>query len=38
MGSINRWLMHVADLMPTLLEVAGTSYPPRPSMGATRHR
>jgi arylsulfatase A-like enzyme len=26
-GSINRGLMHVADLMPTLLEVAGTSYP-----------
>jgi arylsulfatase len=26
-GSINRGLMHVADLMPTLLEIAGTSYP-----------
>jgi len=26
-GSINRGLMHVADIMPTLLEVAGTSYP-----------
>jgi len=26
-GSINGGLMHVADLMPTLLEVAGTSYP-----------
>jgi arylsulfatase len=26
-GSINRGLMHVADLMPTLLEVAGTRYP-----------
>jgi len=26
-GSINNGLMHVADLMPTLLEVAGTSYP-----------
>ncbi len=26
-GSINDGLMHVADLMPTLLEVAGTSYP-----------
>jgi len=26
-GSINHGLMHVADLMPTLLEVAGTSYP-----------
>jgi arylsulfatase len=26
-GSINRGLMHVADLMPTLLEVAGVSYP-----------
>ena len=26
-GSINAGLMHVADLMPTLLEVAGTSYP-----------
>jgi len=26
-GSINRGLMHVADLMPTLLEVAGASYP-----------
>jgi arylsulfatase A-like enzyme len=26
-GSINAGLMHVADLMPTLLEIAGTSYP-----------
>jgi arylsulfatase len=26
-GSINHGLMHVADLMPTLLEFAGTSYP-----------
>jgi arylsulfatase len=26
-GSINRGFMHVADLMPTLLEVAGASYP-----------
>jgi arylsulfatase len=26
-GSINNGLMHVADLMPTLLEVAGASYP-----------
>jgi arylsulfatase len=26
-GTINRSLMHVADLMPTLLEVAGASYP-----------
>jgi arylsulfatase A-like enzyme len=26
-GSINNGLMHVADLMPTLLEVAGTTYP-----------
>jgi arylsulfatase len=26
-GSINNGLMHVADLMPTLLEIAGTSYP-----------
>jgi arylsulfatase len=26
-GSINHGLMHVADLMPTLLEVAGSSYP-----------
>ncbi len=26
-GSLNSGLMHVADLMPTLLEVAGTSYP-----------
>jgi arylsulfatase len=26
-GSINRGLMHVADLMPTLLEIAGASYP-----------
>jgi arylsulfatase len=26
-GSVNHGLMHVADFMPTLLEVAGTSYP-----------
>jgi arylsulfatase A-like enzyme len=26
-GSINHGLMHVADLMPTLLEIAGTTYP-----------
>jgi arylsulfatase A-like enzyme len=26
-GSINHGLMHVADLMPTLLEAAGASYP-----------
>jgi arylsulfatase len=26
-GSINHGLMHVADLMPTLLEVAGAEYP-----------
>jgi len=26
-GSINHGLMHVADLMPTLLEIAGTDYP-----------
>ncbi|GAB3414701.1 arylsulfatase [Massilia agilis] len=26
-GSINRGLMHVADIMPTLLEVAGAAYP-----------
>jgi arylsulfatase len=26
-GSINHGLMHVADLMPTLLELAGASYP-----------
>ena len=26
-GSINGGLMHVADIMPTLLEVAGASYP-----------
>ena len=26
-GSINRGLMHVADLMPTLLEIAGAGYP-----------
>jgi arylsulfatase A-like enzyme len=28
-GSINRGLMHVADIMPTLLEVAGADYPKR---------
>ncbi|RPJ13428.1 MAG: arylsulfatase [Deltaproteobacteria bacterium] len=26
-GSINNGLMHVADLMPTLLEIAGAGYP-----------
>jgi arylsulfatase len=26
-GSVNRGLMHVADLMPTLLEIGGASYP-----------
>jgi arylsulfatase len=26
-GSINSGLMHVADIMPTLLEIAGASYP-----------
>ena len=26
-GSINHGVMHVADIMPTLLEVAGTAYP-----------
>jgi len=26
-GSLNNGLMHVADLMPTLLEIAGASYP-----------
>jgi arylsulfatase A-like enzyme len=26
-GSINHGLMHVADFMPTLLEIAGASYP-----------
>ena len=26
-GSINHGLMHVADLMPTVLEIAGTNYP-----------
>jgi arylsulfatase len=26
-GSINHGFMHVADIMPTLLEIAGTSYP-----------
>lgn len=26
-GSINRGVMHVADIMPTLLEVGGASYP-----------
>lgn len=39
-GSINHGVMHVGDLMPTLLEAAGTSYPktlngqePPPLMG-----
>jgi arylsulfatase len=26
-GSVNHGLMHVADLMPTLLEIAGATYP-----------
>jgi arylsulfatase len=26
-GSINNGVMHVADIMPTLLEIAGTGYP-----------
>jgi arylsulfatase A-like enzyme len=26
-GSVNNGLMHVADLMPTLLEIAGATYP-----------
>ena len=26
-GSVNHGLMHVADIMPTLLEIAGTGYP-----------
>jgi arylsulfatase len=26
-GSLNRGLMHVSDLMPTLLEIAGSGYP-----------
>jgi arylsulfatase len=26
-GSVNQGFMHVADVMPTLLDVAGTSYP-----------
>lgn len=26
-GSVNHGLMHVADIMPTLLEIAGASYP-----------
>ena len=26
-GSINKGLMHVADVMPTLLEIAGAAYP-----------
>jgi arylsulfatase len=26
-GSINNGIMHVADIMPTLLEIAGTGYP-----------
>jgi arylsulfatase len=34
-GSINRGLMHVADIMPTLLELAGTSYPAKTPDGRT---
>ena len=32
-GSINQGLMHVADIMPTLLSIAGTSYPQTSSDG-----
>jgi arylsulfatase A-like enzyme len=32
-GSINQGLMHVADIMPTLLSVAGASYPQTSSDG-----
>jgi arylsulfatase len=34
-GSINHGVMHVADIMPTLLEVAGTSYPAKTPEGNT---
>ncbi len=44
-GSLNHGLMHVADLMPTLLEIAGTSYPTtykgrelHPLIGKSWHR
>jgi len=32
-GSINHGVMHVADIMPTLLEVAGTKYPEKTAAG-----
>ena len=32
-GSINNGIMHVADIMPTLLEVAGTKYPGKTAAG-----
>jgi arylsulfatase len=32
-GSINHGVMHVADIMPTLLEVAGATYPGKTSGG-----
>ncbi len=32
-GSINQGLMHVADIMPTLLSIAGASYPQTSSDG-----
>ncbi len=34
-GSINRGLMHVADIMPTLLELAGATYPAKTQDGRT---
>jgi len=35
--SINNGLLHVADIMPTLLEVAGASYPKQYNDQACRH-
>ena len=32
-GSVNQGLMHVADIMPTLLSIAGASYPKTDSEG-----
>jgi len=32
-GSINHGVMHVADIMPTLLEAAGATYPKKTSRG-----
>jgi arylsulfatase len=32
-GSVNHGVMHVADIMPTLLEVAGATYPRKTSGG-----